>query len=72
MKAKTIYVSIYFETEEGGLITLDYPQNVPLPRIGEFVIYSDEENVYSGTVGTIHHTITQGLANIQILTKRNI
>jgi hypothetical protein len=59
MKAKTIFIVIEFE---GVGQAFDYPQNVPIPRIGEVVFYND----YTGIVKNIHHSTRDNLTEIRI------
>ncbi len=64
MKATTIFTTIRF----GGGDAYDYPSNIPLPRVGELVSFTANDNTYHhGKVWRIWHTITNDLADIKIL-----
>ncbi len=60
MKAKTVFVTV---SNLHGII--DYPQNVPIPRIGETVI--TERSKLSGKVYDIRHILSGNLLEIKIL-----
>lgn len=65
MKVKTIFITVQFIIDGTGTTKLiDYPQNIPLPRKDEFIIF----NGFSGRVREIRH-ITEGLVSeIKIIT----
>lgn len=65
MKAKKIFVTVDFNWIPG---TIDYPQNIPLPRIGETIIMS---GTHKGVVYDVRHVITGNVADIKICVKRN-
>jgi hypothetical protein len=54
MKAKTIFITLKIDTIDQ---LLDYPQNIPLPRVGEYIIYNDNyckvEKITHNIVGTV-------------------
>lgn len=65
MKAKTIFRVAQFKNtrEYPYSAALDYPQNLPLPRIGETVLYND----YNGIVIDVRHGLQKDLANTSII-----
>ncbi len=63
-KRKTIFITIEFADVPG---LFDYPKHLPLPRIGERVIYSGK----SGRVSEVSH-ITEGtVSEIKITCSRH-
>ena len=64
MKLKTIFRTLKIE----GYETLfDFPQNIPLPRIGEEIIFNGKQ----GFVNNIKHIITDDVAEIKIIATKN-
>lgn len=65
MKAKTIFITVEFIIDRTGATKLiDYPENLPIPRKDEFIIFND----FSGRVREIRH-ITEGfVSEIKIIT----
>ena len=64
MKSKTILIVAQFKNipyEDN--VSLDYPQNLPIPRIGETLLFND----YNGKVIDIRHGIQGNLADISII-----
>lgn len=59
MKAKTIFVTV---NKAGSDNLFDYPQNIPLPRTGERVIFND----ICGIVSQVNHVISDDVAEIRI------
>jgi hypothetical protein len=70
MKADLIYITITFE---GTDKTLDYPKNLPLPRIGENIVYDSTLNriSLSGKVVDVIHVITDSVREIRIVVNKN-
>lgn len=69
MKAKKIFITIDFDWVPGKF---DYPQNIPIPRIGETVIFSDtSQGCKAGKVYDVRHVITDNVADITIKVKRD-
>lgn len=68
MKAKKIFVTIDFDNIPGKK---DYPQNIPVPRIGETVIVDTKHGCKHGLVYDIRHVITGNLADITIKCKEH-
>lgn len=68
MKADKIYITIEFDNVPGAY---DYPQNVPLPKIGETVLFDsiDLHRSMSGTVYDVRHNFCRGLHMITIKSK---
>ena len=64
MKAKTVFITYQFE---GIDKCFDYPQNVPLPRIGETFI----ENNHGGVVSDIRHIFIGDMVTISIIIKKS-
>jgi hypothetical protein len=65
MKAKLFYTSVHISG-----MAFDYPQNVPLPRIGETVIIEDlYRRRGAGPVEEIRHVITEDVIEIRIILK---
>lgn len=60
MKTKTIFIIV-----SNVHVAVDYPQNVPLPRIGETVVTNDP--LLSGIVQDIRHNIMGDTHEIQIV-----
>jgi hypothetical protein len=63
MKASKVFITIDFDNVPGKY---DYPQNIPLPRIGETVMFDWGKGRGHGKVYDIRHAITEGLADITI------
>jgi len=62
MKITTVFITLQFK----GLIDselFDYPKNLPIPQMGETIIYQD----YSGIVMDIRHIISGNIAEIKII-----
>jgi len=70
MKAKKIFVVIDFDWVSG---LFDYPKNIPIPRIGENIIFQNDLSggCRYGQVYDIIHNINDTVANITIKVKRN-
>lgn len=63
-KAKKVFITIDFDWVSG---IIDYPQNIPLPRIGETVTLEHAH----GKVYDIRHNISGSVASITIKVKRH-
>jgi len=63
MKTNKVFVTIDFDNVPGKM---DYPQNIPLPRIGETIIFEHA----AGTVYDVRHIITGKTADITIKVKQ--
>jgi len=63
MKIKTVFITLAIE---GVDKLFDYPQNVPLPRQGELIIY----NEHVGIVSSVKHMISGDVIEIKINTKK--
>jgi hypothetical protein len=64
MKSKLSFRTIAFEESDK---LLDYPQNIPLPRKGETIIYES----YAGIVSDIRHNISGTMSEIKIIVQKN-
>lgn len=60
MKAKKIFVTV----ESNVWKAVDYPQNAPIPRIGETCLW----NGFGGRVIDVHHTLQDDVLIIRIIT----
>lgn len=60
MKAKTIFIVVSNLSR-----SIDYPQNAPLPRVGETVITEDPK--LSGNVTEIRHVLSGSVLTVNIL-----
>lgn len=63
MKARKVFVTIDIDNVPGKF---DYPQNVPMPRIGETIIFDANRGRGHGKVYDIRHVITGNVADITI------
>lgn len=66
MKAKKIFITIDQDNIPGKV---DYPQNLPLPRIGETIIFESNYVRKMGKVYDVRHVITNNVADITIKVK---
>ena len=71
MKAKKIYITITFDWVPG---MFDYPQNTPIPRIGELITFDTDHShgCHHGRVYDIRHNISDTVATITIKVKRDV
>lgn len=65
MKAKRVFVTIDFDNVPGKF---DYPQNVPIPRVGENVVFQtyDCSRCRGGEVYEVRHVTTYDVTDITI------
>jgi hypothetical protein len=59
MKAGKVFITIDFDNVPGKF---DYPQNVPLPRVGDMVLLDSN----AGKVYEVRHVVTGKVADITI------
>lgn len=70
MRSKQIFVTIEFDYVPG---IFDYPQNVPMPQIGEHVIFEtkDTKQCYSGRVYDLRHNVSDTVFTAHIKVNRS-
>jgi hypothetical protein len=66
MKASKVFITI---EQDNVAKKLDYPKNMPLPRVGETVFYETSRGKVVGTVYDVRHTVTGSIADINIKVK---
>jgi hypothetical protein len=66
MKAKTIFITVDFDGEK----RIDYPQNLPIPRVGESVGITSDGKYYAGKVNRVFHSVTENLAEVTVFCER--
>lgn len=64
MKAKLKFITIEFDNVPG---IYDYPMNIPLPRVGDTVVFEvPHHGGKSGKVYDVRHIVTGNVADIKL------
>lgn len=65
MKKRTVFITLYKEAHN----LCDYPKGLPVPKIGETVIFENGQISITGTVYDVRHVSSGEVSEIKICVK---